>query len=486
MSLLSTIVRAVRSLRNRRDATRCRKRSGPNLEQLDHRRLLAVTFTGNVTNDFTATTPSVYVSDPTNEQPIIPSIYPSSVFPVSGWAIDQIAVNYDQASDTLSLGFLQPLNGKPGLNGYPGEYPVIAGDATDSGNSGVVDPTVQSIAIANGTSFTVYPSISGNDTFYALLDLSGGTNTANETVFAGIPDQFGGITGYPNASYVVAPAVFSGGTVVVGNAVPEAGAELTANEGTIYRPLDDPRHGALELSITHFSQLYQQITGHALTTSSVIDLGAYAGSTTDDGVGKESFHFQPLTLGNATSPPPPPVVVPVEVFQPTILINPHENRHINTAHYDNVRVTVLSSSSFDSQQINPYSVTLDGARPSAWFSKIQLHDGFYSTTFVFKGTDINLPPVSPSRPSRVRRTPGRTSRAARSSSTATTRSTARPRSPLATGGWRSSAPASRRKARPPRRPPRRSRPPSPRRRRRSRSRSRPAETRRRPFPTRSS
>ena len=302
---------------------------------------------------------------------------------VSGFAIDQIAVNYDQATDTLSVGFLQPLNQKPGLDGLPGQFPVIAGDADNNGNNSTTDPAVTPFGVIDD------PGISETENFNVVIDLSGGTNTAAESIFAGIPNA--ATPGYTNSRYVVAPAVFASG-VTIDSAVPEQGAELTQNEGTLFLPFNNPQNGALEFSITHFSQLYQQVTGQMLTGASQIAIGASAGSG-DDQLSEEVFNFRPLTVGTATTPtpvPPPPVIV--ELFQPTILINPHENRHINTAHYDDNRVTVLSSASFDATLIDPTTVRFGGAAPIASFHRIQLHDGIPSETFVFKGTDINLPP----------------------------------------------------------------------------------------------
>jgi hypothetical protein len=383
MSLLSTIRQAVQSLRRRRGTTRSRRRSELLMEQLDHRQLLAVNFTGNVTNDFTAATPAVYLTDPNNLQPLIPPPL-QNIVKVSGFAVDQIAVNYDQATDTLSLGYLQPPSQKF-FNGLTTQFPVIAGDADNNGNNTTTDPAAAALGVLDD------PAISLTENFNAVIDLSGGTNTATQSIFAGIPNS--ATPGYTNSTYVVAPAVFTAGTII-NSAIPQAGAELTGNEGNLYMPFNDPRHGALEYSITHFSTLYFQVTGKVLSPTSVISIGASAGSGDDDGISEEIFHFQPLTIINATTPtptpPPPPTII--EVFQPTILINPHENRHINTAHYTNIRVTVLSSSSFAATQINPSTVTLNGAPPISWFPRMVLGTGFVSETFVFKGTDVNLPP----------------------------------------------------------------------------------------------
>ncbi len=387
MNLLSLIVEAVQSFRHRRGAFRPRKRAEIRLEQLDHRQLLAVNFTGNIANDFTAATPAVFLSDPNNHQPGFPPGSPlQELIKVSGFAVDQIAVNYDQATDTLSVGFLQPLNQKPGLGGLPGQFPVIAGDADNNGNNSTTDPAVTPFGVVDD------PGISETENFNVVIDLSGGTNTATQSIFAGIPNA--ATPGYTNSRYVVAPAVFASGDTI-DSAVPQQGAELTQNEGTLFLPFNNPQNGALEFSIPHFAELYQQVTGKVLVGTSQIAIGASAGSG-DDELSEEVFNFRPLAVGTATTPtpvpPPPPPPVIVELFQPTILINPHENRHVNTAHYDDVRVTVLSSASFDATLIDPTTVTFGGASPIASFHRIQLHDGIPSETFVFKGTDINLPP----------------------------------------------------------------------------------------------
>ncbi len=267
---------------------------------------------------------------------------------------------------------------------------MIAGDADNNGNNSTTDSAASALGVIDD------PAISQTENFNVVIDLSNGANTATQSIFAGIPNA--ATPGYTSSTYVVAPAVFTSGTAI-NSAVPLAGGELTGNEGNIFVPFNDPRHGALEFNITHFSTLYHQITGQVLGPATMIcdwRLG---------GLGRRRRHqradlpLPSLPIINATTPtpvppvpPPPPPPVIIEVFQPTILINPHQNRHINTAHYDNIRVTVLSSSSFAATQINPSTVTLNGAPPISWFPKLALHDGFVSETFVFKGTDVNLPP----------------------------------------------------------------------------------------------
>ena len=79
-------------------------------------------------------------------------------------------------------------------------------------------------------------------------------------------------------------------------------------------------------------------------------------------------------------------------MSPPVLINPHGNRHINTAHATNIRVSILGSSGFDATQIDPATVRLGGATPISSFNRRVNRDEFEDSTFVFRGNDIELPP----------------------------------------------------------------------------------------------
>src|SRR3954451_4065288 len=71
MSLFTKLFEAVHSWRRRRDGVKSRRHAGPAMEQLDHRQLMAVNFTGVVANDFPATqVPGVVVipSPPDNQR----------------------------------------------------------------------------------------------------------------------------------------------------------------------------------------------------------------------------------------------------------------------------------------------------------------------------------------------------------------------------------------------------------------------------------
>jgi hypothetical protein len=74
-----------------------------------------------------------------------------------------------------------------------------------------------------------------------------------------------------------------------------------------------------------------------------------------------------------------------------VQINPHQHRHINTAHPTDIRVSILGTSGFDVTQIIPSTVTLGGAHPVFAFTRNINRDQFLDETFVFRGNDVQLP-----------------------------------------------------------------------------------------------
>src|ERR1700733_11781451 len=113
MLLITKLLQAARAWRRRRGhGHKYANRSVVAVEQLDHRRLLSVNFTGNVATDFPATTsPGVVIFNSSNTPGIITpdtAFYnqpaqPENLISTSGYAISGIAVSYDSASDTLSV-----------------------------------------------------------------------------------------------------------------------------------------------------------------------------------------------------------------------------------------------------------------------------------------------------------------------------------------------------------------------------------------------
>src|SRR5271166_4989 len=133
MSLFARLLQAVRSWRRRRGGPKTVRYAGIAMEQLDHRQLLSVNFTGNIPIDFPATQVPGVVVLPDNPLVQHPAIAP--IVKVSGFDISGIRVSYSPFDDTFSIGLDQPQSGN-----YPGE--VIAGDTDNNGNSGTVNPEV--------------------------------------------------------------------------------------------------------------------------------------------------------------------------------------------------------------------------------------------------------------------------------------------------------------------------------------------------------
>jgi hypothetical protein len=343
------------------------------MEQLDHRQLLSVNFTGNVPIDFPATqTPGVVVL-PDNplvqHPPIAPAIQP--IVKVSGFDISGIRVTYTAADDTLSIGIDQP----PSQN-HAGE--VIAGDADNNGNPGTVNPAVTNTPGFSG--FLDPANFGGDEHMAAFLDFLGTGEPQIVAGFSPVPPAATPTDLSPQKLYQVAQAIPTGP-----NSEPIFGTELPQFEGNFYNA-GTVAHPNFEFAIRDFSALYQSITGKALTSTSVISMGAFAGSGTDVGIGEAFFPEQPFTLGAATLPTAPPCII-----SPPILVNPHEHRVIDTGHRDLVRVYVLGTSGFDVTTINPATVELNGAKPIAHFTRRFPHDEFLNAVYVFVGNQINLP-----------------------------------------------------------------------------------------------
>ncbi len=372
MSLFARLLQAVCSWRRRRGGPKTVRYASIAMEQLDHRQLLSVNFTGNVPIDFPATqVPGVVIlpDNPLVQHPAIaPAIAP--IVKVSGFDISGIRVSYSPADDTLSIGLDQPASGN-----HPGE--VIAGDADNNGNSGTVNPAVTSTP--GFSTFQDPPDFGGSEHMGAFIDFTGSGNAQIVAGFSPVPTTPTASDPSPPKPYQVAVAIPTGP-----NSAPLFGTELPQFEGNLYT-MNSTAHPNLEFAIRNFSQLYQQETGHALTSSSVIYLGGFGGSGEDTGIGEAFFPEQPVNIGAATFPN---TSTPAS---PTIYINPHEHRVIDTSHRDLVRVYVLGTSGFDVTTINPATVSLDGASPIAHFTRHFPHSEFLNETFVFVGSDINLP-----------------------------------------------------------------------------------------------
>src|SRR5208337_3749806 len=156
------------------------------MEQLDHRQLLSVNFTGNVPIDFPASTvPGVVVLPFGGNSTFAPITNPplaAVMHNVTGWDITAIRVTYTPSDDTLSIG----LEGPP--SGNPSGGQVIAGDADNNGNSGTVNPIISNPTpppngLAQG--FMDPPDFGGTEHMGAFLDFTGSGNAQNAQIVAG-------------------------------------------------------------------------------------------------------------------------------------------------------------------------------------------------------------------------------------------------------------------------------------------------------------
>ena len=276
MSLFARLLQAVRSWRRRRGGPKTVRYAGIAMEQLDHRQLLSVNFTGVVPTDFPATQssrrrdPFPRLHQPadigTDVRDRSPGPQLQSIIKVSGFDIKDIRVTYTPFDDTLSIGIDQPQS----IN-QPGDE-VIAGDSDNNGNSGTVNPAVTAIA----PTFMDPPDWGGTKDMGVFLNFATAGATAQVAAgFNSVPPADGAVKTYQvyipqNPSL---PQTITGATL------------LPQFEGNVYT-VNDPARGNLEFSIAHFSQLYQEITGKPLTPNTTIYVGGFAGSTEDLTVSK--------------------------------------------------------------------------------------------------------------------------------------------------------------------------------------------------------
>jgi hypothetical protein len=372
MSLFARLLQAVGSWRRRRGSLRTVRNAGIAMEQLDHRQMLSVTFTGNVAADFPVTQNPGVVVLPDNanvSHPVIGNEQLAALVKVSGFDINGLRVSYSpDHNGTLSVGIEQPLS-----QNLPG--PVIASDADNNGNSGSVNPAVTALGLGVQDPAT----FGGTEYMGIYLDFLG---TGLAQIVAGFPQipPAGGAA----KVFQVATANQAGP-----NVAPTFVTQLPQFQGNIYTQ-NDPAHPNMELSIVNFDQLFKDITGQDIQPTSVFNVGAFAGSSVDGPISEAFFPAQPVLLSAATPPVTPPVVCPP--ISPPILINPHEHRIIDNTHRDLVRVYIQGTSGFDPATIDPATVDFAGAKPVAVLPHRFPRSPFVGRTFVFNAKDIQANP----------------------------------------------------------------------------------------------
>lgn len=316
------------------------------------------------------------LSDPRTLEPVIPPVLQPYIH-VSGFYIQDIRVSYDSTTDTLYMGINQPASGNAGQ----GE--VIAGDSDDNGNSGTVNPAV----LAVDPFFQDPPDMQSSKYMGTFLDFTG---SGTPQVVAGF-SEVSPIGNTPsNPAPNLPPKPYEVATALPAT-LPVFGTSLPQFTGSVFLQ-NSPTTPNLEFSVTHFSQLYQMETGKPLTSSSVIYIGGQAGSALPNLISDAFIPEQAVNIGAATLPVPTPTPTPCPPQSPTIYINPHEHRIVDTLHRDLVRVTILGTSGFNVKDIDPASVTLDGAHAIAHITRKVRRDPFPMATYVFVANQLHLHP----------------------------------------------------------------------------------------------
>ena len=368
MSILRSLLNLVQTWRRRPVAQRTRPCTVVELEQLDHRQLLAVNFTGNAIADIPGdiANPPLGTQFLVDNRSIVISPPLRNIIKVSGMDIDVVRMQYTPGDDTLSIALQQPLNQKTSPM-----FPVIAGDTDNNQDGGTVAPGVQVIDPA----FEDIATLGGSETMTVTFDFNRDQ----------IPDVVAGISSDPGYQKLYAVADAIPNPIDPINLSPSYGAPRQLNTGYSFLRDLDPTQGAFEFQVSRFSELYTAKTGLPFKTDSVINVGFFSQAAND--AADEDFQpsIHPVNFGLV-----PPVDCPP--ISPPIQINPHQNLHVNTAHPNYVRVTLFGTSGFNVKRIVPGSVQFGGASPNFRFNRKVNADEFLDTTFVFRGDQLNLPP----------------------------------------------------------------------------------------------
>lgn len=256
----------------------------------------AITFTGNVANDFSSD-PGAFVipglgSNPTAD--IAQAPWMNQNGDITGWAIKNIDVAYNQATDTLYVG-VQTYTNSHGVQS-------IAGDAYGTGQEGNVaqqtasggvnppnfgygDPTSdKSITLAFASSNPTNPSQPGTPIFVTGIPANKAANGP-------------GIDGFNVAQYASNP----------GGIQSSYGATMTNNLGALaFNP--SAAHPDFEFTIANFSKI------PGINVNQGFWIQAYAGSAQDGAVGETSL---PFTF--VPTPQPQEIPEPTTVLAWTVL-----------------------------------------------------------------------------------------------------------------------------------------------------------------------
>lgn len=397
MSLFRSLLQGFQTWRQRRGGPKkTERRAGVAVERLDHRQLLtasmspSLAFTGNVTTDFPTALlnkgvvelSAVNPNQPGGDQiaavadPGLKALIGSTPdgFSNSGFAFQKYRVSYDPRNDTLNIGLITA------------NPQTIGSDVDASNNSAFLSASVNQYIIDHPAleDFKEWPDVELGESIFSFLDLNG---DGVSDIVAGYPQDPSLTPNIPAKLYQVALANNPNNNPgVIPLPFPWPNQLDPKFLGNVYT-VNDTNHPNIEYSIKHFSELYSTFNnGAPLTPASTISVGLFANSIGNPSFSPTIISLKEVPIDDATLPD----LCPAE---PPVLINPHENAHVNTAHPTDVKVVVFGSARFDTSAINPDTVRLGGAVPYAALPLRMInHDPYPDRVFLFNGSEINLPP----------------------------------------------------------------------------------------------
>ena len=245
-----------------------------------------IQLTGNVGNDFALTDPSVRKIDVGKKATDVgPSPFMTQNGWTSGWAIKDIRLSYDKATDTLSVG-LNTFNNGAG-------QPAIVGDADGNGDPGGASPQM---AAAHGVD---YAHLGGHESVAIALapDRKFGENVAGTPlIIAGVPADKAaagtGIDGFTVAQYR---------NVDLGLGYNFGQAATNTPGALAFDP--SAAHPGFEFTIKNFSKIA------GLDPTQGFWVKAYAGSPDDVVVGEAALDFTRVPALDQQNIPEPTTIL---------------------------------------------------------------------------------------------------------------------------------------------------------------------------------
>ncbi len=238
--------------------------------------------TGNVATDMPSNAPGVLtiVNHPLADGSADPSYYQQMQAPwmnaegrIDGWAIKDLRISYDQASDKLTVGV---------------DFYGVAGDPYGNALAGGPDAAHPE---SSGTQFNHLGLGQNTDaTITVGIDL---TNSGHPTLVAGIPSYNGTAQGPPIGTgtdgFTVNKVVDGYDPTSMGNLGRAYGASLNQfNGGLAFEP--SAQHPGFEFTIDNLSK----IPGFNLSNG--IGISAFAGTSADISVGEDSVNYTHISF----------------------------------------------------------------------------------------------------------------------------------------------------------------------------------------------